>query len=337
MQVLSGTPDAPGVTRLAPSPTGALHLGNALSFLLTWALARRLGWSVVLRIEDLETPRTKAWAAQQAIDDLRWLGLDWDEGPLTQAGDLEPYRAAMDRLAWAGLVYPCTLSRREIEAAASAPNEGDHELRFGPELRPAERPPRFDDAGTNWRLAVDPGAVPFRDALLDAHGPVARDPSLSVGDFVVWTKGGQPSYQLAATVDDARQGVDRIVRGDDLLDSGARQALLRGHLGLSPEPIHLHHPLVRGADGRRLAKRHGDTRLASLRDLGVPAERVVGLVAWWLGATPRRGELAARHLPERLGPDSIGSLNGIRANADGGGVTFGEEDLTWLIDPSAGA
>lgn len=305
---------------MAPSPTGALHLGNALSFLLTWALAKRDGWRVLLRIEDLDTPRTKPWATRQAIDDLRWLGIDWDEGPVTQAGDLEPYREAMQALARAGVVYPCALTRREIESASSAPNEGDHELRFPAELRPTDRPAAFEDEATNWRLVVEPGAVAFREG--SGVGTSESDPGSAVGDFPVWTKAGQPSYQLAVTVDDARQGVTQIVRGSDLRDSAARQTLLRRHLGLPGDPVHHHHPLVRGADGRRLAKRHGDTRLSTLRDEGVPVERVVGLVAWWLGAIDRREELRPEQLPGLIRADSI-------ARND---VVLGAEDLSWLSE-----
>lgn len=279
-------------TRLAPSPTGALHLGNARTFLVNWALAKQNGWRVVLRIEDLDTPRVKPGAIDGTINILRWLGLDWDGRAPLQSADLGPYRDAMGTLASLGVVYPCELTRAQIAAAAAAPNEGDHERRFPPEFRPASfvrgRPTRFDREDTNWRLAVEPGAVEFDDAFA---GPQSRDPASTVGDFVVWTARGQPSYQLAVVVDDSRQGVTRVVRGDDLLDSTARQILLYRLLGEGPLPGYTHLPLVRGTDGRRLAKRHGDTRLTHYRAVGVPADRVIGLLAGWCGL-PRRATSA---------------------------------------------
>lgn len=271
--------DTPGVTRLAPSPTGALHLGNARTFLITWALARRRNWRIVLRIEDLDGPRVKPGAAEQAIDLLRWLGLDWDEGPHVQSRDIEPYRDAMRRLAESGAAYPCRLTRAEVDAAAGAPQEGAHDVPYPASLRPAITGPRvFDDPSTNWRFVVPPGPVEFVDAFA---GPQAHEPSRTIGDFVVWTQRAQPAYQLAVVVDDHRQGVTQVVRGDDLLDSAARQLLLYRALGLPREPAYTHLPLVRGQDGRRLAKRHGDTRLDAYRSAGVPAERVIALLARW--------------------------------------------------------
>ncbi len=269
-----------------------MHLGNARSFLVNWALARQRGWKIVLRIEDLDTPRVKPGAIDQAIEDLRWLGLDWDDEAPIQSSDLAPYREAMARLAGSGAAYRCELTRGEIEAAASAPNEGEHEQRFPPELRPEKvGPGAFDRGDSNWRLVVDPGEVCFDDAFA---GPQRHDLAGTVGDFVVWTKRGQPSYQLAVVVDDARQGVTEVVRGNDLLNSAARQIVLRERLGLGPPPRFWHLPLVRGEDGRRLAKRHGDTRVAHYRGLGVSVERVLGLLAWWSGVGREPGPISAR-------------------------------------------
>jgi glutamyl-tRNA synthetase len=274
------------VTRLAPSPTGALHLGNARTFLINWSLARRHGWRIILRIEDLDGPRVKPGAIDATIDTLRWLGIDWEEGPLIQSANLEPYRAAMRILAGAGAAYPCDLSRSEIEAAASAPQEGAHEQPFPALLRPALVPRSFDREDTNWRFATPSGEVRLGDAFA---GPQAHEPASAIGDFVIWTKRGQPAYQLAVVVDDARQGVTQVVRGDDLLDSAARQLLLYRALSLATEPTYTHLPLVKGPDGRRLAKRHGDTRVEAYRARGVPSERVIGLIADWSGVPgPRR-------------------------------------------------
>ncbi|MFG0244202.1 MAG: glutamate--tRNA ligase family protein [Phycisphaerales bacterium JB054] len=322
-----------GITRLAPSPTGALHLGNARTFLVNWALARRQGWRIVLRIEDLDGPRVKPEAIESCVRTLAWLGIDWDIGPLIQSEDLGPCEAAMGMLASRGLVYPCELSRSEIEAAASAPHDGadagglaggsgsgpaGSENRFPPELRPADLGPRpFDDPTTNWRFLTPPGEVTFDDRCA---GPQRQNPGRDVGDFVVWTRRGQPAYQLAVVVDDHRQGVTQVVRGDDLLGSAARQLLLMRALGLGPEPTYTHLPLVVGEDGRRLAKRHGDTRLATYRQTGVPAERVIGLLGRWCGVVPGRAAMSAEEFCEGF---DLASMPRDR-------VTFTEEDDGWL-------
>jgi glutamyl-tRNA synthetase len=166
---------------------------------------------------------------------------------------------------------------------------------------------------------VEPGEVGFDDAVV---GYQRCNPAEEIGDFVIWTRRGQPAYQLAVVVDDARQGVTRVVRGDDLLGSTARQLLLQRALGLGPEPGYVHLPLVRGADGRRLAKRHGDTRLATYRAMGVPAERVVGLLAWWSGVVDRRVPIDAGGFSEGFGLDTM-------PRAD---VVFTQEDHRWLVE-----
>ena len=285
-------PGAEPVTRLAPSPTGALHLGNARTFLVNWAMARRHGWRVVLRIEDLDTPRVKPEMVTGTIDLLRWLGIDWDEGPIIQSHDLDRHVDAMRTLTAGGFAFPSDLTRKQIAAAASAPHEDSarRESRFTPEMRPALNARPFDDTETNWRFVTPDAAVDFVDRFAGAQ---SINPSQSVGDFVVWTRAGVPAYQLAVVVDDAAQGVTRIVRGDDLLDSTARQMLLRRALGLGPEPGYWHLPLVLGADGRRLAKRHGDTRLDRYRAEGVTPQRVIGLLASWCGGAGRQAMSAA--------------------------------------------
>jgi glutamyl-tRNA synthetase len=274
------------VTRLAPSPTGALHLGNARTFLINWALARQRGWRIVMRMEDLDSPRVKRDADRQALEVLQWLGLDWDDGPWYQLTDLSPYRAALDRLAREGLIYPCRCSRSQIAAAQSAPHGDQHELRYPGTCRPepAVRLPHWD-SGTDdedsiaWRLRVPDEELEFQDAFA---GLQQFNTQQLVGDFIVATRRGLPSYQLAVVVDDARQGVTHVVRGDDLLSSTPRQMLLQRLLGL-PTPQYLHVPLVLGRDGHRLAKRHGDTRLLSYRQQGVDAPCIIGIIARWCG------------------------------------------------------
>lgn len=305
-------------TRLAPSPTGAMHLGNALTFVVNWALARQRGWEIVLRIEDLDTPRVKPGVVEQTIETLSWLGLDWDSQQPLQSSDLSLYVDAMRTLASNGRVYPCSLTRGEIAEAAGAPHEDSGETRFDPMLRPGEIPTRFDDTGTNWRLIV-----PDEDVEFNEHFAVTRssNPGQSVGDFVVWTQRGQPSYQLAVTVDDARQGITHIVRGSDLLDSAARQSLLRRALGIDPVPHHYHMPLVRGSDGKRLAKRHGDTRIDSYKDQGVPPERILALLARWAGIPGNPGSLSIQTFTEAFRVDTMPR----------GDVTFTPEDDRWLL------
>ncbi|MEM1329071.1 MAG: glutamate--tRNA ligase family protein [Planctomycetota bacterium] len=309
-------PEAPfsGPGRLAPSPTGALHLGNARSFLIGWALARREGRGLLMRVEDLDGPRVKRGAERAALDTLAWLGLDWDGPLLRQSDDLAPYTDAMSSLAGAGLAYPCAMSRQEILEAASAPQqakpgEGPGEVRFPPHLRPPGLgSSAFDEREISWRFAVPQGPVPFTDRVV---GQVVVNPFETVGDFAVWTGRGQPSYQLACMVDDAGLGmhepIGQVVRGDDLIDSAGRQLLLARSLGewehSGPEWVHL--PLVVGEDGRRLAKRHGDTRVSVYREASVRPERVVGLLAWWSGVLTERGEMSAAEFRDAFSLDRM--------------------------------
>jgi len=315
------TPRSP-TTRLAPSPTGALHLGNARTFLINWALARQNGWKIVLRIEDLDTPRVKPGAVAGIERTLQALGIDWDEGPYVQSHDLGPYRAAMQTLAARGLSYPSPETRGELEAvgdAASAPQEGARESVFPAARRPREIPTRFQPQPDpcNWRLVVPPRDVVIADRVA---GERAFRPCDTVGDFMIWTKRDLPAYQLAVVVDDARQGVTDVVRGDDLLESAARQRLIIDGLGLSHAPNYYHLPLVRGEDGKRLAKRHGDTRVDSYLDLGVRPERLIGLLASWSGVP---GERRAMSAAEFCGAFDLAAL----PRYD---VTFRPGDDAWL-------
>jgi glutamyl-tRNA synthetase len=261
------------LTRLAPSPTGALHLGNARTFLVNWLLARQRDWRIILRVEDLDGPRIKAGADRQAVEDLQWLGLDWDEGPVHQSTRIHLYENTINQLIRSGDAYPCICSRKEVDLAASAPHAED-----GATVYPGTCRGRFptidaarDQSGREpaVRFAVPPGVVRYRD---EVRGEQAVNVSTRLGDFVIakattgtscppgrWT----PAYQLAVVVDDADMGVTDVVRGDDLLDSAPRQVLLYRALGLAGRvPKYYHLPLVVGPDGRRLAKRHGDTRLS---------------------------------------------------------------------------
>ena len=279
------------VTRLAPSPTGALHLGNARTFLINWVLARRLGWEVRLRIDDLEGPRVKAGADVAAVEDLRWLGLDWDGPVVYQSRRGFAYSEALRTLAEAGRLYECRCTRREVEASSRGTSRDGSPLYSG-RCRPrlvqdfacelANGIPRH-----SLRFVVGDSAVHFVD---DVFGPQRFDASSDLGDFVVRKADGEFGYQLATVVDDADAGVTHVVRGQDLLASTPRQILIYEVLGLSPlVPRYAHLPLVVGTDGRKLGKRHGDTRLSQLRDEGVTAGQVRRLLATWSGFVPSDG------------------------------------------------
>ena len=269
------------VGRLAPSPTGRLHLGHARSFLLAWWSARSQGGGVVLRIEDLDGTRVKPGATDLVIEDLEWLGLDWDGEPLLQTSRIDAHRAAIEKLVQHGLAYPCVCTRKEIEAAASAPHASDEETRYPGTCRGrfATVAEAREATGREpaLRLLVHAGPVHFEDALL---GPQSIDVAATVGDFVIGRKDGVAAYQLATPLDDAHQGVTEVLRGDDLLSSAARQRLVLDALGL-PFPRQIHVPLVAEDDGQRLAKRAGSLSLQELRNAGLSPS----FVATWAAAT----------------------------------------------------
>lgn len=287
--------------RLAPSPTGVLHLGNARSFLLAWLDLRSRGGEVLLRIEDLDGPRVKAGAEAAAIEDLQWLGLDWDGAPVRQSERGALYEAALQRLAEQDLAYPCSCTRRDVELAASAPHPGED----GP-IYPGTCRGRWASAAAArtatgrapcWRLRVpEPGAAEGAIRFIDrVRGPVRADAGAELGDFVISKSSGSAAYQLAVVVDDAQQVVTEVLRGDDLLLSAARQLLLYRALRL-PAPRFAHVPLILGPDGLRLAKRHGDTSLRHFRDAGLRPEQIVGWLAGVSGLRPDAAPCSAREL-----------------------------------------
>lgn len=314
---------APPVGRLAPSPTGAQHVGNARTYLLAWLSLRSRGGTVLLRMEDIDSPRIKHGAAEQAIADLRWLGLDWDEGPdlggprapYIQTKRLDFYERALDELKQAERVYPCTCSRSDIEAAASAPHVGQE----GPIYPGSCAGNQVADQveGCAWRFRATDQVRELADRVAGVRRcNVAQD----LGDFVVGKSDGTPAYQLAVVVDDHEMQVTEVLRGDDLLPSTFRQLELYDCLGWQP-PAFAHVPLVVGPDGRRLAKRHGDTRLATLRAAGVPAARLVGLLAHSCGQMERPEASTAQEL--------LASFD--LARVPHGPWVFGETELQWLL------
>ncbi|MBC7855017.1 MAG: tRNA glutamyl-Q(34) synthetase GluQRS [Pirellulaceae bacterium] len=294
----------PLVGRLAPSPTGAQHIGNARTYLLAWLSIRSRGSRLILRMEDIDSPRIKPGAEQQAMEDLQWLGLDWDDGPdvggphapYVQTQRLENYRIALEQLQAAEQVYPCTCSRGDVAAAASAPHLGQEGPRYpgtcsGRRAIDAHDLTRMGVAFA-WRFRASSSRHELHDLVA---GQKRCNVSEELGDFVVTTSDGSPAYQLAVVVDDRAMGVTEVLRGDDLLPSAFRQLELYRFFHWQP-PVFAHVPLVVGEDGRRLAKRHGDTRISLLRDKQVPAARLVGLLAWSVGLRQTTEPLMPRDL-----------------------------------------
>jgi glutamyl-tRNA synthetase len=279
--------------RLAPSPTGAQHVGNARTYLIAWLSARSRTGPLVLRIEDIDSPRVKSGAADLIGADLAWLGLDWDGAPVVQSHRLPLYADALRRLQDGELVYPCTCTRSDVAQAASAPHAGQEGSAYPGTCahRSVADAATLGDRPHAWRFR----ATHFPSFVDGYRGPVLPDEASAGGDFVVWKSDGTPAYQLAVVVDDADMRVTEVVRGDDLIPSTPRQLLLYEALQLTP-PRFVHVPLIVGPDGRRLAKRHGDTRLATLRDAGVRPEALVGLLAWSCGWLAR---------PDPIGPNEL--------------------------------
>ncbi len=261
--------------RLAPSPTGLLHLGHARTFWTAHQRARTAGGSLLLRNDDLDAARCRPEFVTAMLEDLRWFGLTWQEPIITQSARLPLYRAALARLHAAGCIYPSPHSRKDVLAAASAPHAADEadEPLFPPQLRPppgTPLPPLTDPVTVNWRFRVPDGETL---AFTDGHfGPQHAVAGRDFGDFLVWRKDDTPSYQLACAVDDAHLGITEVVRGADLIQSTFRQLLLFRALG-HPPPSFYHCPLVTDETGARLAKRHDALALRTLRAQGLtPAQ-----------------------------------------------------------------
>jgi glutamyl-tRNA synthetase len=271
------SPGAGLVTRLAPSPTGRLHLGHARSFLLAWWHARSRGGRVLLRIEDLDRSRCRPEFAEACLRDLEWLGLDWDGAPLVQSAEQRPFEEACAKLESLGFAYACVCTRSEV--ALSAPHAGDEEPRYAGTCRGKWRSIAEARAASrrdpSLRFRVPEGPLAIRDELLGEH---SIDVQREIGDFPIRRRDGAFAYQLAVVVDDARQGVTDVVRGADLWPSTARQAHLQRALGL-PHPSWWHVPLVVDDSGERLAKRRGSLALTELRRRGIDPRSIVAWAA----------------------------------------------------------
>jgi glutamyl-tRNA synthetase len=284
--------------RLAPSPTGLLHLGHARTFWIAAQRAKLHGGQLILRNEDLDSQRCRPVFVQAMLEDLHWLGIEWTEGPdsggpfgpYSQSERRAHYRAAWETLRERGMIYPCTCSRKDVAQAASAPNDLDDQPVYPGWCRPAvagaasavvgaagPRPGGTAEAavstcaGVNWRFRVTDGEEVCFD---DLHfGPQRMIAGRDFGDFIVWRRDDVPAYQLAVVVDDAAMRITEVVRGADLLKSTARQILLFRTLGL-PAPSFYHCDLVRDESGVRLAKRHDALSIRKLRERGWTPEAV---------------------------------------------------------------
>jgi len=293
-------PAGTGAGRFAPSPSGDLHLGNLRTALLAWLFARSTGRRFLMRMEDLD--RVRDGAEERQLHDLRALGLDWD-GPVThQSCRRDRYAAAIDRLAEAGATFECFCTRREIQQAPSAPHapEGAYPGTCR-DLTAAEREER--------RAERPRPALRLRSGLDEfTVTDVLRGPYTAMVDDLVLRRGdGTPAYNLAVVVDDAAQGIDQVVRGDDLLSSSPRQAYLATLLGL-PVPEYAHVPLVLGPEGKRLAKRDGAVTLDDMgagSDPDATAARVLGVLARSLGLAADGESVTAATLPERFEPAEL--------------------------------
>lgn len=259
-------------TRLAPSPTGNLHVGHGRSFWYAWQRAREKGGRIVLRQEDLDGARCKEEFVRGAEDDLKWLGLDWDIGPLFQSDRLDIYKIYFEELKKRGLVYPCYCSRKDIQEAVSAPHESGDEPIYPGTCRDQEVPDEKKKKKPCWRFRVPNGReVSFKDAHYGVQKFVAGK---DFGDFVLWRQDGIPSYQLAIVVDDFLMGVTEVIRGEDLLRSTARQLLLIEALGWDA-PLYRHLPLMCDESGQRMAKRHQSLSLKHLRESGQSPQTLI--------------------------------------------------------------
>jgi glutamyl-tRNA synthetase len=290
----------PVVGRLAPSPTGLLHLGHAFSLLVAWWQARSSNGRVILRLDDIDAERAKSRFSEQIIFDLRWLGIDWDDAPVIASERRMDHQRAANQLLEQKNAYPCVCSRRDVLRALGAPHQGDQELRYPETCR--GRFSTLEEAETQCpdgvclRFLCPPGIRRVKDLVF---GWYEEDVAELVGDFVIQRRALGPAYQLSVVVDDHMDGVTHVVRGRDLLPSTLRQNLLAEALGVNV-PDYLHVPLICDPQGRRLAKRDNDLSLSTLREIGVSPEMIATWAARCAGQPALERPLSAAELAERF-------------------------------------
>lgn len=301
---------APPLTRFAPAPTGALHLGHVVNAIYVWGLARALDGRVLLRIEDHDRQRARREAEQSMLDDLDWLGLTPDMYPTSayrhgtcdgrQSERDEIYRHALAPLIAAGLVYGCRCTRAQLSENAADSREGQTstERRYPGTCR--HQRIALED-GVGWRLVIEPGEESFDDAIVGAQ---VQDPGAQCGDLLLRDRLGNWTYQCVATIDDMVQGITLVVRGQDLLASTGRQIRFARILGRKVPATFAHHPLVMKSETQKLSKSDGDSGIRDLRSQGWSAGDVLGHAAAIAGLMPARAPLDARDLGSLFAPSS---------------------------------
>lgn len=301
--------------RYAPSPSGPLHLGNARTALIAWLQARLATMPFILRIEDLDLPRVRPGSSEQIIDDLQWLGIDWDEcgniyandviSPYYQSQRKHYYEAALTQLRDEGLIYPCYCSRKDIRNAASAPHRHESGPIYPGTCRDSnqrnERAQRHHGKAAAWRYRVAKRTIEFEDRIV---GKVSQSLDKAVGDFVVRRADGLYAYQLAVVVDDGLMGITDVVRGADLLDSSARQIELFEALGY-PVPTFWHIPLMVDEKGIRLSKRDGSDSIEMWRQQEKSAPLLIAQLAATLGLVTENRPLSANELLQELSLEKL--------------------------------
>lgn len=286
--------------RFAPSPSGRMHLGNAMSAMLAWLSAKSKGGEVVLRIEDLDPSRSRIEHAQAIMDDFLWMGLPWEERSPDQSSRSSVYNEALEKLREKGLVYPCYCSRGELHAA-SAPHASDGRVIYGGTCRNLTEVERREKTKVPaWRLIMPEDTIGFVDGL---QGLQELSLQKELGDIIVRRADGVAAYQLAVVVDDAAAGITEVVRGRDLLSSTPAQLYLYELLGLkAPEFYHV--PMLLAPDGRRLSKRDGDLDFSALRKKYSP-EEIIGLLAFLCGLIPSWEKVTAKELVREFSWDKV--------------------------------
>ena len=299
--------------RLAPSPSGYLHLGNAWACLMAWLLCRRASGTLVLRIEDIDPARSRQEYAQAIMEDLAWLGLDWDEGPGSSGGygpylqsqRYEIYKLALDWLQARGMVYPCFCSRKELRAIASAPHVGDEGVPYPgtcANLSLHEQQHCIQQGRqAALRVRAGTGIYAFTDGIRQLNVSKQQDCG---GDFALRRSDGVIAYQLAVSVDDALMNITQVVRGADIAASTPRQLMLFELFGIQP-PQYTHVPLVCDHTGERLAKRHHSLGVRALREQGVTSAAIIGYLAHAGGLVTERKALTAQELLHNFNLESI--------------------------------
>lgn len=279
--------------RFAPSPSGRMHLGNVMSALLAWLAAKSQGGEIVMRIEDIDPDRSRREYALQILEDFRFLGLEWDDGPYWQSERGDIYEQVLARLRDEGMTYPCYCSRAELHAT-QAPHASDGVFVYSGHCRGLTEAQRMELTKTRraaTRIRVPEITVAYEDGC---RGAMQQDLAAECGDFILRRSDGAFAYQLAVVIDDAMMGVTQVVRGSDLIASTPRQIWLHRLLGYEP-PQYCHVPLLLAPDGRRLSKRERDLDMGALREK-YSAEEIIGKLAWLTGVIDRPEAVSAKEL-----------------------------------------